>query len=163
MTTTQMRANYNNWLTSETKTEMALRDTARMVAKETDRDEDWAAFRTRRNHCTKLQKIDRVNYYKKLFDSIEDEHDNKKLFRTTKKLLGSVTVSPPNRFLVDGKVLTKQKDIAEALATYYNDKVKKIKNSLPGVSQDPLKTLRRAYRRWAPPGGMPKFQVKINH
>ena len=87
-------------------------------------------YRDKRNLCTKLQRHDRTNYYKELFEKMENENDVKKLFRTTKKLLGNTTVSPPDRFLVDGKVITKQKDLAEALATYYDDKVKKIKKTL---------------------------------
>ena len=161
MKTTQMRVKYNNWITNETKMEMENRDAARILAKETDKDEDWASFREKRNLCTKLQRHDRTNYYKELFEKMEDENDAKQLFRTTKKLLGNTTVSPPDRFLVNGKVITKQKDLAEALATYYDDKVKKIKNTLPRVCIDPLKTLRRAFSRWTPPGGRPKFQLKL--
>ena len=35
-----------------------------------------------------------------------------------------------------------------------------IKNSLPGVSGDPLKILRRALTRWQPAGGRPSFSLK---
>ena len=43
---------------------------------------------------------------------------------------------------------------------YYHDKVKDIRSSLPLVNHDPLKYLKKAFDRWLPPGGMPKFELR---
>ena len=88
---------------------------------------------------------------------MEVENDASKLFSTTRNLLGWQRAGPPTSFLVAGKFISKQKDIAEAQADYYYNKVLQIKNSLPRVNYDPMKFLRRVHQRWNPIGGKPKF------
>ena len=158
--TLQVRKGYHNWITDNTKNEMKLRDKARDKAKNTDLDSDWQQYRLKRNMCTSLQKKDKASYYKSLFQKMEDTNDSKKIFSTTKQLLGQTPTSPPTGFLVNGIFIRKQKDIADILAKFYMDKVDMIKDSLPGVNLDPLRILRRALRRWNPPAGNPKFTLK---
>ena len=161
MGTHQVRTHYNNWITTETKTEMTRTDEARNVAKQTDSDLDWARFKNLRNHCTKLQKKDRSTYFKNLYSKMEGENDSRKLVLMTKSLLGwKMGAPPPSCFQVDGVTIRKQKELAEAQANYYSNKVTRIKKSLPGVGQDPLRILRWAYSRWLPSGGIPKFIMK---
>ena len=103
---------------------------------------------------------DRNNFYRKLYSDIEEEHDSAKLYSTTKYLLGCSGGGPPNCFLIDGKTSRKQFDIAEILSKHYKDKVTKIKNSLPRVNGDPLKTLKKIFSKWRPSGSRPKFVLK---
>ena len=139
---------------------MLLRDMTRDVAKVSDLDTDWDHYRTKRNLCTSLQKKDKNSYYKSLITRLEETNDSKKLFSTTKQLLGSTSTGPPSTFLVNGKLVRKQQELADTLAEYYTRKVSDIKYSLPGVSFDPLFTLKRALSRWKPTGGRPKFSLK---
>ena len=107
-------------------------------------------YRTRRNDCTKRQRNDRSKHYNELYNSIEVENDSKKLFNTTKNLLGWKQDAPPKGFMIDGKFISKQKEVAEEQAKYYENKIKKIKNSIPKVNFDPLYVLKKAYSRWRP-------------
>ena len=49
----QVRSKYRSWVSSETKLEMDKRDKARTLARDSDRDEDWADYMCLRNICTK--------------------------------------------------------------------------------------------------------------
>ena len=160
MITVQTRTKYMNWLTDNTKAEMILRDIARDIAKLSDTNEDWSHYRQKRNLCTSLQKKDRASYLSNLYTRMETTNDSKTLYATTKKLIGSISTGPPTSLQVDGKFLRSQKDVANAQSDFYQKKVETIKQSLPGVCHDPLKYLRRAYSRWEPPGGMPKFVLR---
>ena len=50
--------------------------------------------------------------------------------------------------------------MADGLANFFFDKVTKMKESLPRVNRDPLETLRKAYEKWIPLGGMPNFKLE---
>ena len=113
-----------------------------------------------RNQCTSKQKQDKSNYFRKIFSDIEVEHDSAKLHSTTKFILGGTGGGPPNCFQLDGKTYLKQKDIAEIQSKYYQDKVSNIKESLPRVNPDPLKTRKRHFNKWRPIGAKPKFILK---
>ena len=160
MMTVQTRNGYHNWITPETKLEMFLRDTARTIAKSSDSDNDWRLYRTKRNLVTSLQKKDRISYYKSLYEKMDSSNNSKMIFSTTKQLLGQVQTGPPTGFLVNGSMIRKQKDMANLLAEFYQNKVKLVKESLPGVGFDPLFILKRAMMRWKPTGGPPKFTMK---
>ena len=56
---TQVRKNYNVWLTDETKELMAVRDIARDKASQTKLAEDWNEYKMLRNNCNTRQKKDK--------------------------------------------------------------------------------------------------------
>ena len=63
--TCQIRTNYKNWISQETKDEMKIRDTAWLKARTTGIIADWDHYKKCRNLCTKKQKNDKTNYLKK--------------------------------------------------------------------------------------------------
>ena len=160
MKTVQKRTRFNCWMSDATKSEMNLRDAARDKARLTDNDSDWQDYRTRRNRCTARQKLDKNIYTKGLFDTIEVEKDSAKLFNSTKSLLGWTCDGPPTHFKVDGRSTSKQQDLANWQADYFEKKLVKIKKSLSQVCTDPLATLRRLFNKWIPLDGRPNFQLK---
>ena len=107
----QTRTSYNKFIQDSTKVTMAERDRARVAAKLSEKEEDWALYRKLRNRCTALQKSDRVEYYKNVYNHIENEHDSQKLFATTRTLLGWQRVGPPVEFQLGNIFVTKQKEI----------------------------------------------------
>ena len=160
MKTVQFRTNYSCWLSEETKEEMIARDKARQVAKTTNLDADWDEYKLKRNNCTKKQRLDKVTYYRTIFDGIEAEKDTAKLFKMTKRLLGQVSAGPPNCLTLDGRPTYKQKEIADIQVNHYYNKVNKLKHKLPQVNIDPLAVLKSAFSRWDPAGGKPVFSMK---
>ena len=96
-----------------------------------------------------------------MFSEIEKEKDSAALFSRTRSILGWKHLGPPTCFHQDGRAVQGQKEIADIQATYYADKIKRIKEKLPQVNTDPLGILKRNFYRWIPTGGRPKFKFKI--
>ena len=159
MKTVQTRTKFNSWISAETKVKMKERDTARDKAKATDEDLDWTEYRSRRNDCTARQHKDKAKHTKNMFDTIEKEGDSADLFKTTRTILGFSRDGPPASLKDNGQFKFKQVDIANLQADFFEKKIKKIKNSLPGVCLDPLQTLRRIHDRWKPVS-KPGFNLK---
>ena len=90
----------------------------------------------------------------------EKEKDSEKLFSTTKKVLGWFMSGPPSGLKVEGKMVRKQIDLANIQASYYVDKVQKIKIFLPKVNFDPLGAIKITFGKWCPARGKPKFSMK---
>ena len=147
-------------ISDDTKKEMALRDAARTLAKGTNSDTDWDNYKMRRNKCTDRQRKDKNLYMRNMYEKMEREWDSARLFATTKHLMGWKQPKPPVCFLNDGIPHRKQQDLANIQIDFYENKVNKIKKSLPQVNTDPVAVLRRQFERWIPAGGRPKFLLK---
>ena len=104
-----------------------------------------------RNLFTRLHKRDKANYLKNTFDRMEADNYSASLHTTSKELLGVTRAGPPTCFQQAGYMVRKQQELAEMQSSYYQNKITEIKQSLPRVNQDPLKYLKRAFRRWLPP------------
>ena len=160
MKTVQVRSRYNNWIREDTKKEMRMRDAARVTARHTDLDEDWEEFKRLRNSCTVKQRNDKKHHLKAVYSGIEEEKDTSKLFATTRKLLGWKQLGAPTSFNVNGKIVRKQKELADCQINCYEEKINLIKTGLPQVNLDPLYVLKRLFSRWNPVGGRPNFILK---
>ena len=158
--TCQVRTNYKNWISQETKDEMNCRDQAWMKARTTGTTSDWDYYKKCRNLCTKKQKNYKTKYLKNIYTELESETNTAKLFSKTRELLGQVKAGPPTCFLVNGKPIRKQQELANHQAHYYHEKISKIKMNLPQVRHDPLQALKKLFSRWLPKGGRPRFTLK---
>ena len=105
-----------------------------------------------------MQRKDKKKYYNEVYKKIELENDSSNLFGMTKRLLGWKMSTPPKTFLVDGRSLKTQKEVANAQADFYEMKVNGIKDRLPKVRRDPLFHLKRAFDRWIPSGRISKLK-----
>ena len=164
MSTCQIRTKFNNWITHDTKMEMESRNIAWMKARTTGSTEDWDHYKKCRNLCTKKQKIDKSNYLNNIYTELETETNTAKLFGKTRELLGQIKAGPPTCFLIKGKPIRKQQDLANHQAQYYFDKIQNIKKNLPQVRHDPLQALRKLFNRWVPKGVRPQYtlqQIKL--
>ena len=102
---------------------MLERDNLREVARLTGRQEDWQIYRKARNTCMKQVNKSKEKHYKDLYDNIEREGDTKKLYKLTGELLDIITGNLPQRFLVDGKLVSKPQEMANLQLDYYNQKI----------------------------------------
>ena len=116
-------------------------------------------YKALRNQCTSEQRKDRKHFLRNMYRKIEMENDSVKLYSLTKQLLGWKQGSPPARFELGGRSVTRQSELAEAQVNYTN-KVKTIKDNLPRVRRDPLQYLKLAFRQWVPLGGITKFKLE---
>ena len=159
MRTIQSRTRYNRWISSETA--MLERDSLREVARRTQEEEDWRKFRISRNVCTSRQRKNKQTFLQDSYRKLEDEKDTGRLFAMTRRLLGWSRSGPPTTFTIDGQIIRKQKDIVNVQSKYYQDKVRNIKESIPGVNIDPLIQIKRAFSRWRPQAPIPEFQLEL--
>ena len=160
MVNIQKRTKYVCWISDLTKSTMADRDASRERARRTQDPVDWESYRTARNLCTKLQKKDKGEYDRANFKRLQTETDTGKLFKLTRKMLNWNQAGPPTQFLSEGKVVRKEKELADLQALYYRDKVRNIKNLIPKVNRDPLEKLKKAFDRWTPETPVPVFHFK---
>ena len=160
MRTIQIRKDYKCWLSDVTKVKMLERDAARNLARQSDLDNHWDRYRSLRNECTRLQSCDRKKSLRDTYEKIESEDDSARLFAVTRQLLGWEQSGPPSCLNENGKILRKQKEIADCQASYYADKISKIKSKLPQVTIDPLGILKKSFKKWRPAGGMPTFILR---
>ena len=61
MRTVQVRASYNNFITTNTKECMKLRDSTRETARDSGLEADWVEYRRLKNSCTAKQRADKRN------------------------------------------------------------------------------------------------------
>ena len=158
--TFQTRTRYNKYLTEQTKDLMELRNEQRELARRTQDMEDWSTFRKTRNKCTNEQRKDKNNYLNLIYKKIEEDKDSKNLFSMSRKLLGWNKNLFPTMFNFEGKMIRKQKELANCQVNYYRDKVQKIKNSINKGNKDPLYYLRTAYMKWKPVVPVKTFHLK---
>ena len=144
----QKRKNQKNWVTTELKEEMELRDQLRQRAVVTGDQDDWKKFRKARNNCSKNVTKVKNEHFRKLYEKIETEGDMKKLYSLTGELLDIRTGNLPQRFLVDGRLVSKPSEMADIQLDYYNNKLKKLQDSLPQTKGDPLRILKESMENW---------------
>ena len=156
----QTRTHYSRWLTDSTKDQMVARDVARTVARISNEEADWTNYRRLRNLCTSQQRKDRSDYLSATYARFETENDSRKLYSLTKQLLGWNGGGSPTTFCIEGRMITRQQELANTMVNFYWNKVNNIKHKLPRVRQDPLWYLRKAFSRWQPPGRIPEFSIQ---
>ena len=85
------------------------------VARISDKEADWLAYRRLRNLCTGLQRKDRSDHLTSTYAKIESEHDSRKLYSLTKQLLGWNHGGTPTTFCIDGRMITRQQELANTM------------------------------------------------
>ena len=85
-------------------------DNLKDMARRTQEDDDWKAYRQARNDCTKRQKNDRKDYLEKTYKKLEDENDSGKVFSLTRQLLGWTRSGPPTMLKQGTTIYRKQND-----------------------------------------------------
>ena len=113
----------NNWISDRTKELMNIRENKKVTAISTDNQEDWKNFKKVRNAVTESVRREKKNNIKELFEKADKDRDASSLFRITREKLGWVTGGPPSALTLDGKLISKPREIAEALSIYFDKKI----------------------------------------
>ena len=100
----QRRRKFRNWLSDKFKVRMTERDTLRLVARRTGNREDWQSYSTSRNKCAKAVVKCKEEYYRKLFEKVEEEKDTGSVYRMTRELLDGDKGSTQQQLLKGGEV-----------------------------------------------------------
>ena len=69
----------------------------------------------------------------------------------------------PTSFVIGGKVLRKQQEVADAQIEFFTQKIEKLKLKIPKVNFDPLAILKREFKKWKPVKKNTHFKVKNDY
>ena len=156
MKRTQARKNRSDWISNTTKDKIKMRDQARERAAISSHQVEWERYKALRNECNRLIKKDRSTKLSENYENLQDNNDTKGLYRLAKKM-GWKACGQPESFLINGKMITSPKDMANVQVNYFHDKVKNILEQLPPQTSDPLTSLREAFSRWGKAHQMPEL------
>ena len=119
----QPRRKINNWLSKTTREKMTLRDLALETASKHHQTEDWKLYRRLKNKCNKLIKLDRSNHFKSLNEVHMKNNDSASLFKLSKNRMNIKTGGQPTAFLVEGKLVTAPKEVANLQIDFFQKKI----------------------------------------
>ena len=158
--TVQVRKNFKNWVDTELKSKMTDRDKLRETARRTGNPEDWALYRRSRNSVSKETKKTKERFYENMFNEMDAAKDSKKIYGLTKELLGWKSDSAPKCLLVEGKLLRKPCEIANAQLDFYEKKLNTLRGKLAPKTSNPLDLLKNALDKWDKKDEVNSFSFK---
>ena len=140
----QVRNNYSPWLSKATKDLMIERDLARKKASESQKAEDWIAFRTLRNRINNILKTEKKLYQAEKLNQAAGDISN--TWKAVKSWLGWSSGGPPTQLMENGVLINKPSAIAECMNTFFISKVTNLRRNLPLSNLDPLKLVKSLMR-----------------
>ena len=158
--TVQVRGNFRSWVGPDLKDKMKLRDSLRESARSSGDDMDWRAYRKMRNEVTKDVKKTKDDHFKDILEKLSDTNDTRKIYRTTKQLLGWQPSSTPTSFLVASRLIKKPTELANVLIDHFEQKINILKNKQWPKEADPLIPLKAALQRWGNSDQIVSFKFK---
>ena len=136
----QVRSNYAPWLSVGTKQWMKFRDEAFQAAIQSQSDYDWMNYRSLRNKVNNLLQIDKRDWKRsKLKYAAENTSF---IWNFAKSWLGWKSGGPPTHLCVNGVMISKPYEIAQAMNTFFVTKVENIVKSLPVTNYDPFRLVK---------------------
>ena len=158
--TIQVRNSYKNWVTTDLKDKMTTRDTLRETARLSGEAEDWTRYRQCRNEVTKDTISAKDQHFRHRFEVAVDNNDAKQIFGLAKELSGITSCSQPTSFLIEGRLVRKPKDLANAQLEHYATKIENLRGKQWPKEDDPLNSLRSALGKWSKKDQMKVFNFK---
>ena len=158
--TIQVRGNFKSWVSLDLKNKMKARDSLREVARISGDAVDWSNYRKIRNEVTKDVKKTKEVHFKYIFEHLTETKDSRKIYGTTKHLLGWQQNSSPTSLLVDGRLLKKPIEMANVLIEHFEQKINNLRSKQWPREDDPLIPLRAALDRWGKTEQIVTFKFK---
>ena len=114
-----IKPNLAPWRTDEIRDLMNQRDAAKMEAKTSGLLPDWAVYRKLRNYVVKINRETKKEYFSCAINW--SKRDSKSMWKTISNLLWTKHHSTLAKVGNSGEILTKSKDVANHLATFFED------------------------------------------
>ena len=149
----QTRTNYAPWLNDDTKHLIAERNAAQQRASQTDNPEDWRAFRSLRNQVIGRSRVNKKKWEEQKLDPKENSSTD--IWKTVKGWLGWGTSGTPSQLFWEGRLVTSPRGLCTAMNKFFLDKIKRLRNSIPVQTSDPLQRMKEARR-----GRQSSFKLK---
>ena len=138
----QTRTKYAPWLSKETKELKVKREAAQAKATETGTPEDWRLFRSIRNQVTAKCREDKRKWEKEKLDAADNS--STKIWKTVRGWLGWGISATPTQIFWEGSLVTSPKGLCMAMNKFFLEKIRKLRDSIPEPTADPLKRLKEA-------------------
>ena len=130
------------------KSQLMARDNLRVAVRLSGSPAMWGLFKSARNKCVKMLINCKKDYYQKIFSNLEQEKDSKNIYRMTNELLDSRSGSTPQSFFINGKLIRKPIDMANAQMSYYKEKIQDLISNIPVSLRNPHRFLDAALDSW---------------
>ena len=88
---------------------------------------------------------------------MNEENDSRNLYRLTHEILNKRTGTTPQQLVVEGRLLRKPKEMADALVNFYESKIKKILGKIKNSTRNPHRFLDAAMKKWDGSKNVPTF------
>ena len=153
------RNNYAPWLSEETKALMKERNQFKLASKTSNDVEILKAYKKLRNQIKAISKKEEESYYVKEYDDAGERNDSRKMWGLSYEILGSKKNLSPSQLLIDRKLCSNPKLMAEEFNKIFINKVNKLKSGLTGgVTQDPAERLQCWLQKRSKPISELRFQ-----
>ena len=158
----QVRNNYKSWVTPQLKEDMKRRDSLREMARVSGDPQDWSNYRQIRNAITKDLRKAKDDHFKNIFDKLSVADDSKNVYGTAKELLGWKQNQAPTSFLINGSLIRKPEELANAQMHHFEKKIEDLRNKQWPKEKDPLILLRGALKNWKKSDQIVPLRVQEN-
>ena len=142
--TIQVRNKYAPWLSQDTKQLMKERDRAQETAAKTRDIDDWRQYKSLRNRTTLRMKQERKEWEKLKLDSTK--HSPSSLWKNVKRWINWSNSGPPTQLFHQGRFINSPAGLAGAMNSFFIDKVRTLRESIPATETDPLQALRGTFQ-----------------
>ena len=137
----QVRTKYAPWISSNTKEKIQTRNQAQQAASETGQKEDWIKYKSIRNTVNNVLKKEKEIWQKEKINQYSN--DSSSTWKHIKNWLGWSSGGPPSRLSVNGSIISKPSELAKTMNRFFIEKVRNLRQNLPGSSGNPLDPVRK--------------------
>ena len=138
--TIQNRNNYVPYITDEIKELIDERNDLKKKAIITGQVTDYDDYKVKRNLVSTKLKDAKTNYYKSKFS--DKNMSSCDLWRNVNTVLGNVRSQFPPQILINGKLLSKPRDMANAMNKFFIDKIATLKTNNNIIEENALQQLK---------------------
>ena len=131
------------------KVKCLRRDNIRDIARQSGSEDDWTNYRAARNLCTKMLQKCKKEHFNSLFEKMKNENDVKGIYRLTNELFDTKNGTNPQQLLVNGRLIRKPIDMANAQIAYFKDKILKLTEKITLSARNPHIYLDAALQNWS--------------
>ena len=134
----KIKRNKAEWVTGELLEMLEKKEKLYIKQRKTRKQDDVRAFKQLNNKISNMKQYLKVQFHKRKLDT----KDSEELWKHGKDVLGYVQPGPPTTINVDGNLTSDPQMIADVMNKAFIEKIKKHRESIPVVNQDPLQYTR---------------------
>ena len=120
----RVRGKPSPWISGKLKRCIRERDYQLRKARRTNKNEDWATYKSLRNSVTRSIKRAKSSYNRKLIE--ENMYDPKAFWKTIKKIMPGESKEVSSSFEINGEICTDNKQIPASFNSFFTETVSRL-------------------------------------